>query len=136
MCGGDCDPDTSLSADGAGMRIAFICPGHGMQSVVDPLSDLRWLLDCEEYDPGERKRTGDVSYGAGAPAVNRRDEGFLEGHSVSMMSRGDKASTIFIVSTDTVMIRASRSRMYRGSQTSRDQSFGSLTMPDFLSDFT
>ena len=41
VCGGDCEPDTSLSADGTGVRIAFICPEHGAQSVVDPFSDLR-----------------------------------------------------------------------------------------------
>lgn len=41
ICGGDCEPDTSLSADGTGVRIAFICPEHGAQSVVDPFADLR-----------------------------------------------------------------------------------------------
>lgn len=40
-CGGDCTPDTSLSADGTGVRIAFVCAEHGVQSVVDPFSDLR-----------------------------------------------------------------------------------------------
>lgn len=41
VCGGDCEPHTSLSADGTGVRIAFACPEHGPQSVVDPFSDLR-----------------------------------------------------------------------------------------------
>lgn len=41
VCGGDCEPDTSLSADGTGVRIAFVCPEHGAQSVLDPFSDLR-----------------------------------------------------------------------------------------------
>lgn len=40
-CGGDCEPDTSLSADGTGARIAWLCPSHGVQSVVDPFSELR-----------------------------------------------------------------------------------------------
>ncbi|WP_324701296.1 hypothetical protein [Micrococcus sp. HOU01] len=40
-CGGDCEPDTSLSSDGTGVRIAWVCPEHGAQSVVDPFSDLR-----------------------------------------------------------------------------------------------
>lgn len=40
-CGGDCEPDTSLSADGTGVRIAFVCPEHGVQGIVDPFSDLR-----------------------------------------------------------------------------------------------
>ncbi|WP_061711859.1 hypothetical protein [Kocuria palustris] len=40
-CGGDCEPDTSLSTDDTGVRIAFVCPEHGAQSVVDPYSDLR-----------------------------------------------------------------------------------------------
>lgn len=40
-CGGDCEPDTSLSADGTGIWIAFLCPEHGVQGVVDPFGDLR-----------------------------------------------------------------------------------------------
>lgn len=39
--GRDCDPDPSLSADGTGARVAFVCTEHGVQSVVDPFSDLR-----------------------------------------------------------------------------------------------
>ncbi|MGW8483550.1 hypothetical protein ACWGJP_10450 [Microbacterium sp. NPDC055903] len=41
VCGGDCEPDTALSADGTGVRIAFVCPEHGAQSIVDPFSDRR-----------------------------------------------------------------------------------------------
>ncbi|GAB3616545.1 hypothetical protein GCM10027416_11020 [Okibacterium endophyticum] len=41
VCGGDCEPDPSLSADGTGVSIAFVCPEHGAQSIVDPFSDLR-----------------------------------------------------------------------------------------------
>ncbi len=40
-CSGDCEPDTSLSADGTGVRVAWACAEHGVQSVVDPFSDLR-----------------------------------------------------------------------------------------------
>ncbi|WP_157518138.1 hypothetical protein [Microbacterium resistens] len=40
-CGSDCMPDTSLSADTTGVRIAFVCAMHGVQSIVDPFSDLR-----------------------------------------------------------------------------------------------
>lgn len=40
-CGGDCDSDPSLSADSTGARVAFVCAEHGVQSVVDPFSDLR-----------------------------------------------------------------------------------------------
>lgn len=40
-CGGDCEPDTSLSANGTGVRIAFVCAEHGVQSVVDPFADMR-----------------------------------------------------------------------------------------------
>ncbi len=54
----------------------------------------------------------------------------------SMMLSGGRASTIFTVSTDTVTIRASRSKIYRGSPTSRDQSFGSLTIFEVESAFT
>lgn len=39
-CGGDCEPETS-AIDGLGVRIMFVCPEHGAQSVVDPFSDLR-----------------------------------------------------------------------------------------------
>jgi len=40
-CGGDCEPDPSVGADGLGVRIAFVCPEHGVQSLVDPFEDLR-----------------------------------------------------------------------------------------------
>lgn len=39
-CGGDCEPEPS-AIDGIGVRIAFVCPTHGAQSMVDPFSDLR-----------------------------------------------------------------------------------------------
>lgn len=41
VCGADCEPDTSLSANGTGVRIAWVCSEHGAQSIVDPFSDLR-----------------------------------------------------------------------------------------------
>ncbi|WP_336649102.1 hypothetical protein [Microbacterium sp. MMO-10] len=41
VCGGDCEPDTALSADGTGVRIAFVCPKHGVQSILDPFAALR-----------------------------------------------------------------------------------------------
>lgn len=40
-CGGDCYPDTSAGADGMGVRIAFVCPKHGVHSVVDPFEGER-----------------------------------------------------------------------------------------------
>lgn len=40
-CGGDCYPDTSAGADGLGVRIAFVCPEHGVHSVVDPFEEER-----------------------------------------------------------------------------------------------
>lgn len=40
-CGGDCEPDTSVGIDGLGVRIAFICPEHGVQSVIDPFEQER-----------------------------------------------------------------------------------------------
>lgn len=40
VCGGDCDPDP-IAEDVLGVRIAFICPRHGMQTLVDPFEDLR-----------------------------------------------------------------------------------------------
>jgi len=42
VCGGDCDPDTSLIAnDTGGVPIAFVCPEHGAQSIVDPFEGVR-----------------------------------------------------------------------------------------------
>lgn len=40
-CGGDCEPDTGLSANSTGVRIAWVCHEHGVHSIVDPFSDLR-----------------------------------------------------------------------------------------------
>lgn len=40
-CGGDCVPDPSVTVEGLGIRIAFVCPEHGVQSLVDPFEDLR-----------------------------------------------------------------------------------------------
>lgn len=40
VCGGDCEPDP-MAEDGLGVRIAFICPQHGVQSMVDPFADMR-----------------------------------------------------------------------------------------------
>lgn len=39
-CGGECYPD-SAGADGIGARIAWICPEHGVHSIVDPFEDKR-----------------------------------------------------------------------------------------------
>ena len=41
VCGSDCTPDPSLGSDEHGTRIAFVCPEHGIQSLVDPFADLR-----------------------------------------------------------------------------------------------
>ncbi|WP_431794912.1 hypothetical protein [Micrococcus luteus] len=40
-CGGDCYPGPSAGADGMGVRIAFVCPEHGVHSVVDPFKEER-----------------------------------------------------------------------------------------------
>lgn len=40
VCGGDCEPDP-MAEDGLGVRIAFVCPQHGVQTLVDPFEDLR-----------------------------------------------------------------------------------------------
>lgn len=39
-CGGDCDPEPS-ALDSLGVRITFVCPEHGPQSIVDPFQDQR-----------------------------------------------------------------------------------------------
>lgn len=41
LCGGDCEPDTTLSSDGTGVRIVWVCPEHGPQGIVDPFNELR-----------------------------------------------------------------------------------------------
>lgn len=44
MCaefGRDRHPDQNVSADGLGLRIAFVCPEHGVHSVIDPFEDKR-----------------------------------------------------------------------------------------------
>lgn len=40
-CGSDCVPDPFVAGEGDGIRIAFICPSCGVQSVIDPFEDLR-----------------------------------------------------------------------------------------------
>lgn len=39
-CGLDCEPVPFDSA-GAGVRVSFICPTHGVHTVVDPFADSR-----------------------------------------------------------------------------------------------
>ena len=39
-CGGDCVPEPT-ALDGLGVRIAFVCPTHGIHSVIDPFADQR-----------------------------------------------------------------------------------------------
>lgn len=40
-CGRDCEPDFAEEAEGLGARNAFICPEHGIHSVIDPFEHLR-----------------------------------------------------------------------------------------------
>ena len=39
-CGGDCYPEP-FGADGLGARILWICPEHGVHSILDPFAHLR-----------------------------------------------------------------------------------------------
>ncbi|MGX5695102.1 hypothetical protein ACWKWP_02790 [Agromyces soli] len=41
VCGRDCLPEPTFGSDEHGSRIAFECPKHGVQSLVDPFEDLR-----------------------------------------------------------------------------------------------
>lgn len=41
QCGADCEPDVSLGTDDSGVRIAFVCPTHGVNAFVDPFEDER-----------------------------------------------------------------------------------------------
>lgn len=40
QCGLDCEPVPFDSA-GVGIRVSFICPAHGIHTVVDPFTDSR-----------------------------------------------------------------------------------------------
>lgn len=40
-CGADCYPDPSITVEGQGARIAFVCAEHGVQSLVDPFEGQR-----------------------------------------------------------------------------------------------
>jgi len=39
-CGRDCEP-VPFPVEGLGMRISFVCPLHGVHSVVDPFEGRR-----------------------------------------------------------------------------------------------
>ncbi|MCA1307984.1 hypothetical protein LC082_13865 [Microbacterium esteraromaticum] len=41
VCGGDCEPDIGFGFDEHGARIAFTCPTHGVQRLVDQFEHLR-----------------------------------------------------------------------------------------------
>lgn len=41
VCCGNCEPDPAFGSDELGARIAFVCPDHGGQSLVDPFEHLR-----------------------------------------------------------------------------------------------
>lgn len=39
-CGGDCEPEPTGAA-GLGVRVAFVCPEHGLHSIIDPFEGRR-----------------------------------------------------------------------------------------------
>ena len=39
-CGGDCLPEPS-GTDESGARFVFVCPEHGVHSMVDPFEEMR-----------------------------------------------------------------------------------------------
>lgn len=41
VCGGDCEPELGGINDEYGVRIMFVCPEHGVHSVIDPFEDKR-----------------------------------------------------------------------------------------------
>ncbi|UOQ58767.1 hypothetical protein MUN78_08105 [Leucobacter allii] len=41
VCGGNCEPDPKFVSDEHCARIAFMCPEHGVQSLVDSFEDHR-----------------------------------------------------------------------------------------------
>ncbi|SEC28229.1 hypothetical protein [Arthrobacter woluwensis] len=40
-CGGDCEPGVEFGSNEHKARVAFVCPEHGPQSLIDPFEDLR-----------------------------------------------------------------------------------------------
>lgn len=42
QCGRDCEP-VPFDSGGDGVRVPFICPIHGVHTVVDPFADTRTL---------------------------------------------------------------------------------------------
>ena len=48
-CGGDCEPEPT-GADRLGVRILWVCPDHGVHSVVDPFEKLR---EADRRERGE-----------------------------------------------------------------------------------
>lgn len=36
-----CVPDPFIAGEGQGIKVAFICPSCGVQSVIDPFEDTR-----------------------------------------------------------------------------------------------
>lgn len=52
-CGGDCEPVPS-AVDGLGVRVAFVCPAHGVHGVLDPFDDRRSTgTGVSVEDPGD-----------------------------------------------------------------------------------
>ena len=49
VCGGDCEPEPT-GADDLGVRILWVCPDHGVHSVVDPFEKLR---EADRRERGE-----------------------------------------------------------------------------------
>lgn len=37
-CGSDCRPEPTV-VEGSGVRIAFVCPAHGVHSFIDPFEE-------------------------------------------------------------------------------------------------
>ena len=49
VCGGDCEPEPT-GTDGLGIRILWVCPDHGVHSVVDPFEKHR---EADRRERGE-----------------------------------------------------------------------------------
>lgn len=39
-CGRDCEP-VPLDTAGHGIRVSFVCPVHGVHTIIDPFEDTR-----------------------------------------------------------------------------------------------
>lgn len=74
-CGGDCVPEHA-ALDGSGVRIAFVCPEHGVHSVVDPFEDKRYSAGAKLLPRESELKNSNGHRGVTRTGYASRDRGF------------------------------------------------------------